>query len=108
MQKSLCANHHYFYPGKYKVTMNLMLSTGEAVLDTFSQEVTIKDFVPNTYAFASSANDMSINAGEYSPEFKLERFNSLQSYNTESGYNFYLNLSGSNSDYYDKEKFKSI
>ncbi len=106
MQKSLCANHHYFYPGKYKVTMNLMLSTGEAVLDTFSQEVTIKDFVPNTYAFASSANDMSINAGEYSPEFKLERFNSLQSYNTESGYNFYLNLSGSNSDYYDKEKFK--
>jgi len=106
MQKAFSANHYFYYPGKYRVTMNLMLSSGEAVLDSFAQEVTIRDFIPNTYAFATSANGMALYAGEYSDEIKLERWNSLQSYDYVDGYNFYLNLSGSNSDYFDKEKFK--
>tara|TARA_R100001163_G_scaffold728_16_gene1245 strand:+ start:3471 stop:5876 length:2406 start_codon:yes stop_codon:yes gene_type:complete len=106
MQKAFSAEHHYYYPGKYRVTMNLMLSSSEAVLNSYAQEVTIRDFVPNTYAFSTSANPTILTAGEYSDEIKLERFNSLQSYEYVKGYNFYLNLSGSKSDYYDKEKFK--
>jgi len=106
MQKAYSAEHYFFYPGQYRVTMNIVLSTGEAVLDSYNQIVTIKDFIPNTYSFASSANDIVLTAGEYSDEIKLERFNSPQSY-SDAGYNFFINLSGSNSLYYDKTKLAS-
>lgn len=106
MQKAYSAEHYFFYPGQYKVTMNIVLSTGEAVLDSYNQIVTIKDFIPNTYSFAPSANDTVLTAGEYSNEIKLERFNSIQSY-SDAGYNFFINLSGSNSLYYDKTKLAS-
>ena len=106
MQKAYSAEHYFFNPGEYRVTMNLVLSTGEAVLDSYNQIVTIRDFIPNTYSFAPSADDTVLTAGEYSDEIKLERSNSLQSY-SDAGYNFFINLSGSNSVYYDKTKLAS-
>ena len=106
MQKAYSAEHYFFYPGQYRVTMNIVLSTGEAVLDSYNQIVTIRDFIPNTYSFAPSANNIVLTAGEYSNEIKLERFNSIQSY-SDAGYNFFINLSGSNSLYYDKTKLAS-
>tara|TARA_R110000851_G_scaffold15638_7_gene51540 strand:- start:3283 stop:5643 length:2361 start_codon:yes stop_codon:yes gene_type:complete len=106
MQKAYSAEHYFFYPGQYRVTMNIVLSTGEAVLDSYNQIVTIRDFIPNTYSFAPSANNTVLIAGQYSDEIKLERFNSPQSYSA-AGYNFFINLSGSNSVYYDKTKLAS-
>ena len=71
MQKAYSAEHYFFYPGQYRVTMNIMLSTGEALLDSYNQVVTIRDFIPNTYSFAPSANNIVLTAGEYSNEIKL-------------------------------------
>lgn len=103
MQKAYSAEHYFYYPGQYKVTMNVMLSTGEALLDSYNQLVTIRDYIPNTYSFASSASEIGFFAGEYSNEIQLQRFNSIQTY-TDSGYNFFINLSGSKSLYFDKSK----
>ena len=99
------AEHFYYYPGQYKVTMNLMLSSGEAVLDTFNRVVTIKDFVPNTYSLSLSTSDaryVSLTAGKYSDVLALKRWNSLQTYG--QAYSFFVYASGSRSLYYDKDK----
>jgi hypothetical protein len=106
MQKAYSAEHYFFYPGQYRVTMNLVLSTGEAVLDSYNQIVTIRDYIPNTFSFATSSSPLTLTAGEYSDNITLERFNSFQSY-SDAGYNFFINLSGSNSLYYDKTKLAS-
>ena len=86
--------------------MNIVLSTGEAVLDSYNQIVTIRDFIPNTFSFATSSSPIIMTAGEYSDMITLKRFNSIQSY-SDAGYNFFINLSGSNSLYYDKTKLAS-
>ena len=106
MQKAYSAEHYFFYPGQYRVTMNIVLSTGEAVLDSYNQIVTIRDFIPNTFSFATSSSPIIMTAGEYSDMITLKRFNSIQSY-SDAGYNFFINLSGSNSLYYDKTKLAS-
>tara|TARA_A100001201_G_scaffold143273_4_gene144224 strand:- start:77 stop:2383 length:2307 start_codon:yes stop_codon:yes gene_type:complete len=105
---SLSSEHYYYYPGQYKVTMNVMLSTGVAAIDSYAQTITIKDFIPNTNAFKTLSSTTSINltAGIFSPELTIERWNSLQSF-TEDGYSFFLNASGSNSLYYDTTKLDS-
>ena len=43
MQKAYSAEHYFFNPGEYRVTMNLVLSTGEAVLDSYNQIVFSED-----------------------------------------------------------------
>jgi len=99
------AEHYYYYPGQYKVTMNIMLSSSEALLDSFNRVVTIKDFVPNTYSLSLSSSDarnMSITAGKYSDVLALKRWNSLQTYG--EIYSFFVHASGSKSLYYDKDK----
>tara|TARA_R110002051_G_scaffold108892_3_gene181696 strand:- start:11709 stop:14129 length:2421 start_codon:yes stop_codon:yes gene_type:complete len=99
------AEHYYYYPGQYKVTMNLMLSSGEAVLDSFNRVVTIKDFVPNTYSLSLSTSDarnLSLTAGKYSDILALKRWNSLQTFG--ENYSFFMYASGSRSLYYDKDK----
>lgn len=98
------AEHYYYYPGQYKVTMNLMLSSGEAVLDSFNRVVTIKDFVPNTYSLSLSTSDarnLSLTAGKYSDILALKRWNSLQTFG--ENYSFFMYASGSRSLYYDKD-----
>jgi hypothetical protein len=105
--KSLSSQHFYFYPGEYYVTMTLMLSTSNSVLDTYRQKVTIYNFVPNSFGFKPLSgiytNSLELTAGVISPTFTLESFNSLQSYDS-NGYSFFLNCSGSNSLYYDFSK----
>ena len=99
------AEHYYYYPGQYKVTMNLMLSSGEAVLDSFNRVITIKDFVPNTYSLSLSTSDarnLSLTAGKYSDILALKRWNSLQTFG--ENYSFFMYASGSRSLYYDKDK----
>ncbi len=100
--QGLSAEHYYYYPGEYKVTCNLMLSSSTAVIDSFTQKVTIVDFIPNTFAFKGDTAAVFLTAGMYSDLFTVDRFNSLQSYG--NGYNFFLNASGSNSLYYDRTK----
>jgi hypothetical protein len=104
---SLSASHSYYYPGQYTVTMTVMLSTGEAVIDTYNQKVTISDFIPNTFAFKQlsgvNSTQIYLTAGVYSPELTIERFNSLQTYSSD-GYTFFLNVSGSDALYYDTDK----
>jgi len=71
------AEHYYYYPGQYKVTMNIMISSSEALLDSFNRVVTIKDFIPNTYSLSLSSSDarnMSITAGKYSDVLALKRW----------------------------------
>ena len=100
--KGLSAEHYYYYPGEYKVTCNLMLSSSTSVINTFSKTVTIKDFIPNTFAFRGDTAALFLTAGIFSDLLTVDRFNSLQSYG--SGYSFFLNASGSNSLYYDRTK----
>lgn len=107
---SLSTQHYYYYPGEYKVTMNIMLSSGNAVIDSYNRTVLVKDFVPNTFSFkqleSPNTTSISLTAGNYSPELFIERFNSLQSFN-KNGYTFFLNVSGSNSLFYDKTKLET-
>lgn len=103
--KGISATHTYFYPGQYRVTMTVMLSSGSTVLDSYSNTVTIKDFIPNTFAFntVDSTETITLTAGVYSPELTITRFNSLQTYSS-SGYSFFLATSGCNSLSYDISK----
>ena len=102
--KGLSAQHFYFYPGQYSVTMTVMTQDGNTVIDSYNSKVNVYDFVPNTFNFNLST--LSLSSGIYSNELKINRFNSLQSYSN-SGYTFYLNASGSNSFYFDKNKLKN-
>ena len=45
--KDLSASHYYFYPGEYRVTMTVTLTSGDTVLNSYANTVTIKDFIPN-------------------------------------------------------------
>ena len=105
--KDLSASHYYFYPGEYRVTMTVTLTSGDTVLDSYTNTVTIKDFIPNTFAFeqlsAENFEMLYLSAGNYSPTLTINRFNSLQTYSAD-GYSFFLNASGSNSLYYDESK----
>jgi hypothetical protein len=105
-QKGFSASHYYFYPGQYNVTMYVMLSSGDSAIDSFNSTVTIKDFVPNSFAFESlsapNSTMLYLSAGIYSPTLTLNRYNSLQSYG--NVYSFFLNVSGSNSLFYDINK----
>jgi len=105
--KDLSASHYYFYPGEYRVTMTVTLTSGDTVLDSYANTVTIKDFIPNTFAFeqlsAENFEMLYLSAGNYSPTLTINRFNSLQTYSAD-GYSFFLNASGSNSLFYDESK----
>jgi len=101
----LSSTHAYYYPGQYQVTMTVMLSSGSSVLDSYNNTVTIRDFVPNTFAFntVDSTETITLTAGVYSPQLTLTRFNSLQSFSS-NGYSFFLAASGCNSLNYDIPK----
>ncbi len=107
---SLSASHAYYYPGEYRVTMTVMLSSGQSVLDSYKQTVTIRDFIPNTFAFEQlsgvNSTQIYLTAGVYSPELTINRFNSLQTYSP-AGYTFFLNASGSNAPFYNIEKLST-
>lgn len=105
--KDLSASHCYFYPGEYRVTMTVTLTSGDTAIDSYANTVSIKDFIPNTFAFkelsAPNTSMIYLTAGSYSPTLTINRFNSLQTYSAE-GYSFFLNASGSKSLYYDDTK----
>jgi len=104
--QGLSASNSFFYPGEYNVTMTVMVSSGNTELNSFNQKVTIYDFIPNTFSFKqlSGVNSKSLflTAGVYSEQLSIERFNSIQSYG--NPYTFFLNASGSNSLFYDRNK----
>jgi len=100
------AEHFYFYPGIYSVTMTIMLSSGNTVIDSYRKDVQVLDFVSNSFRIEPLSGFNSIylylTAGNASPELTIQRYNSLQSYG--NGYSFFLNTSGSKSLYYDITK----
>ena len=87
-----------------------MLSSGDSAIHSFNSTITVKDFIPNTFAFESLSSPNSsmlyLSAGVYSPTLTVNRYNSLQSYSSK-GYSFFLNASGSNSLYYDITKLST-
>ena len=103
---ALSAEHYFYYPGNYSVTMTVMLSSGNTVLDSYRKDIQILDFVSNSFRIkplsGSNTFALYLTAGNASPELTLERYNSLQTFG--DGYSFYLNASGSNSLYYDDTK----
>ena len=103
---SLSAEHYFYYPGNYSVSMTVMLSSGNTVLDSYRKDIQILDFVSNSFRIkplsGSNTFALYLTAGNASPELTLERYNSLQTFG--NGYSFYLNASGSNSLYYDDTK----
>jgi len=105
---SFSAEHYFYYPGTYSVTMTLMLSSGNTVLDSYRKDIQILDFVSNSFRFKPFIGKNSLylylTAGNASPQLTLERYNSLQTYGNK--YSFFLNASGSNSLYYDITKLE--
>ena len=106
---SVTAVHNFKLPGWYNVKCHVLGKDGKSYVDSFSQNVLVKDFVTDTLVI--SALEYKVESGLRYP-FVLYRFNSWQTYPAVSniGYTINLNVSGNvapllNVDTYKKDKW---
>lgn len=79
--EAVTANHSYTEPGRYKVTCYLYDRQGESYYDTFSQEVNVYNYIPDTVSLsASSADTLPLTAGRYTSPVLVTRSTSWQYY----------------------------
>jgi len=106
---SVTAVHYFKLPGWYNVKCHVLGKDGKSYVDSFSQNILIKDFITDTLVI--SALEYKVESGLKYP-FVLYRFNSWQTYPLVSseGYTINLNISGNvapllNVDTYKKDKW---
>jgi len=63
---NLTSVHVYEYPGKYPVKMILRDCNNNAVLASYSTDVTIIDYTTNTFTVKLSTTNLNLSAGEFS------------------------------------------
>ena len=106
---SVTAVHNFKLPGWYNIKCHVLGKDGKSYVDSFSQNILIKDFVTDTLVV--SALEYKVESGLRYP-FVLYRFNSWQTYPdvADVGYTINLNVSGNvapllNVDTYKKDKW---
>ena len=106
---SVTAVHSFKLPGWYNVKCHVLGKDGKSYVDSFSQNILVKDFITDTLVI--SALEYKVESGLRYP-FVLYRFNSWQTYPAVSdvGYTINLNVSGNeapllNVDTYNKDKW---
>jgi hypothetical protein len=108
--RSLCASHTYTFPGTYNVTLYLYATGGEAVLDSFQQHVTVKNFITDSISLSSKSNFIQ-EAGSigHAEGITVIRYNSWQTFQalSSTGYTINLVASGANCSYLDIDKYNS-
>jgi hypothetical protein len=91
---SLCASKYYKYPGQYTINLVVYDCYGNGNISSFSQTVTIKDYIPFTFSLSSSDyNEFVIRSGEIAGPFTLRA--TYPPYQPPS--NIFWSVSGSNS-----------
>ena len=63
---NLTSTHVFEYPGQYTVRMILRDCDNNAVLASYSDSVTIHDYVTNTFTVDLQTQNLNLSAGEYS------------------------------------------
>ena len=74
--------HAYSFPGVYKVTCYLYTKTGDSIINKYSQNVTIFDYIPEglTISAPLSSSTYSLTAGNISKPVTISRVTSFRSY----------------------------
>ena len=99
--------HHFKVPGWYNVKCYVLGKGGEGYVDSFSQNILIKDFISDTIVI--SGLNGKTESGTLQNPFEIYRFNSWQTYEALSseGYTIHLSVSGNIAPYLDAEKYKT-
>lgn len=103
--ESVTATHYFKLPGWYNVKCYVLGTEGQGFVDSYSQNVLVKDFITDTLVL--SGLDYKNESGLRYP-FTVFRFNSWQAYDALSsvGYTINLNVSGNVAPILDSEKYK--
>lgn len=79
--EAVTANHSYNEPGTYKVTCYLYDRNGESYYNTFTRDVNVYNYIPDTVSLsASSVSTLALTAGEYKTPVLITRSTSWQYY----------------------------
>lgn len=90
----LCASKYYDFPGQYTVNLVVYDCYNNAQISSYSQNITIKDFV--TFTFTLSATDSVLENGKIHGPWEVKTY--YPPYQPQS--NIFYDISGSNSSYY--------
>lgn len=99
--ESVTAKHAYRLPGEYKITCYLYNRTGESFIDSYSQKVTVYDYITNSISLSTSTNNISLTAGKINNPINVIRTTSYQPYNTTPDLSIVPFASGATNNYFD-------
>lgn len=103
---SVTAVHNFKLPGWYNVKCHVLGKDGKSYVDSFSQNILVKDFITDTLVI--SALEYKVESGLRYP-FVLYRFNSWQTYPAvaDVGYTINLNVSGNEAPLLNVDTYKT-
>jgi hypothetical protein len=98
--------HHFKVPGWYNVKCYVLGKGGEGYVDSFSQNILVRDFISDTIVISGSNGKTE--SGTLQNPFEIFRFNSWQTYEALSsdGYSIHLSVSGNIAPFLDAEAYK--
>lgn len=101
ISESITGRHAYYLPGEYKVTCYLYDRTGESYIDSYSQKVTVYNYITNTISLSTSSNSLTLTAGKINTPISVIRTTSYQSYKNSNDLSIVPFASGSTDNYFD-------
>ena len=104
ISESVTGRHAYLLPGEYKVTCYLYDNVGESYIDSFSQQVTVYNYLTNNITLSTSSN-LILTAGKITNPIKVIRSTSYQSYNTLNDLDIIPFAAGATDNYFDTNTY---